>query len=280
LNILNNILEKKTIERLSLIISTQKLFDLILHNQKNIRIVDTRSFNEYLNGHIPGAINIELMQYHWNDTSKQGINGFNRQMRHLFSNIGINGKSFLIFYDNISGPSAARGVWLSLYFSHKKVAMLDGGFTSWEKENRPIENKTEAFSYSKIDKPIDETILADYRTLLESLRSKKENQIIIDSRSYKEYSGEQIRALRGGHIPRAINIDWKENIFIDKFKSLDDIEKLYSGFSKNQALITYCQGGYRAANTFVILRELGFKNVKVYLGSWNEWGNNYGLPIE
>ena len=135
MNILNNILEKKTIERLSLIISTQKLFDLILHNQKNIRIVDTRSFNEYLNGHIPGAINIELMQYHWNDTSKQGINGFNRQMRHLFSNIGINGKTFVIFYDNISGPSAARGVWLSLYFSHKKVAMLDGGFTSWEKEN-------------------------------------------------------------------------------------------------------------------------------------------------
>ena len=176
MNILNNILEKKTIERLSLIISTQKLFDLILHNQKNIRIVDTRSFNEYINGHIPGAINIELMQYHWNDTSKQGIKSFNRHMRHLFSNIGINGKTFLIFYDNISGPSAARGVWLSLYFSHKKVAMLDGGFTSWEKENRPIENKTESFSYFKIDKPIDETILADYRTLLESLRSKKENQ--------------------------------------------------------------------------------------------------------
>ena len=102
MNILNNILEKKTIERLSLIISTQKLFDLILNNQKNIRIVDTRSFNEYLNGHIPGAINIELMQYHWNDTSKQGIKGFNRQMRHLFSNIGINGKTFVIFYDNIN----------------------------------------------------------------------------------------------------------------------------------------------------------------------------------
>lgn len=280
MNILNNILEKKTIERLSLIISTQKLFDLILHKQKNIRIVDTRSFHEYLNGHIPGALNVELMQYHWNDTSKQGIKGFNRQMRHLFSNIGINGKTFLIFYDNISGPSAARGVWLSLYFSHNKVAMLDGGFTCWKKENRPIENKTESFTYSKIDKPIDETILTDYRTLLESLRSKKENQIIIDSRSFKEYSGEQIRALRGGHIPGAINIDWKENIFIDKFKSLNDIEKIYSGFSKNHALITYCQGGYRAANTFVILKELGFKNVKMYLGSWNEWGNNYRLPIE
>jgi thiosulfate/3-mercaptopyruvate sulfurtransferase len=86
--------------------------------------------------------------------------------------------------------------------------------------------------------------------------------------------------LRGGHIPGAINIDWKENILIDKFKSLDDIKKLYSSFAKNQPLITYCQGGYRAANTFVILKELGFKNVKMYLGSWNEWGNNSRLPIE
>ena len=264
---------------MNLIISTQKLFDLILHTPKNIRIVDTRSFNEYINGHIPGAINIELMQYHWNDTSKQGINGFNRHMRHLFSNIGITGKTFLIFYDNISGPSSARGVWLSLYFSHKKVAMLDGGFTSWEKENKPVETKTESFSYSKIDNPIDESLLSDFRTLLDSIRSKKKIQII-DSRSLKEYSGEHIRALRGGHIPSAINIDWKENIFIDKFKPLDDIKKVYSSFSKNQELITYCQGGYRAANTFVILKELGFKKVKMYLGSWNEWGNNYRLPIE
>lgn len=264
---------------MSLIISTQKLFDLILDNHKKIRIVDTRSFNEYIKGHIPGAINIELMQYHWNDTSKQGINSFNRHMRQLFSNIGITGKTFLIFYDNISGPSAARGVWLSLYFSHKKVAMLNGGFNSWKKENKPIETKTESYSYFKIDNPIDETILADFRTLLDSIRYKKKNQII-DSRSSKEYSGEQIRAIRGGHIPCAINIEWKENIFIDKFKSLDDIKKLYSRFSKTQDLITYCQGGYRAANTFVVLKELGFDKVKMYLGSWNEWGNSYRLPIE
>ena len=265
---------------MSLIISTQELTNLILDKQSKIRIVDTRSFHEYLNGHIPGAINLELMQYHWNDTSKQGITGFNRQMRNLFSNIGVTEKTFLIFYDNISGPSAARGVWLSLYFSHKKVAMLDGGFTNWKKENRPIENKTESSRYFKIDKATDEKILVDYRTLLDSIRSKKKNQIIIDSRSFKEYNGDHIRALRGGHIHGAINIDWKENIFIDKFKSLDDIKKIYSSFSKNQPIITYCQGGYRAANTFVILKELGFKNVKMYLGSWNEWGNNSSLPLE
>src|ERR687892_2916205 len=125
------------------------------------------------------------MQFHWIDTSKTGILEFNRQMKILLSNIGIKKDKFVLFYDNISGPSAARGVWLSLYFSHNKVAMLDGGFTSWERENRPIENKTESFRYVKIDKPPDETILADYKTLLDSISDKKKNQIIIDSRSSK-----------------------------------------------------------------------------------------------
>ena len=222
---------------------------------------------------------MELMQYHWNDTSKLGIKGFNIQMRQLLSNLGISEKTFLVFYDNISDPSAARGVWLSLYFSHEKVAMLDGGYTTWKKEKKPLDTKTETLDYCEINGTIDKTILANYKTLLDKIKFKKKNQII-DARTSKEYSGEHIRAIRGGHIPSAINIDWKENISIDKFKSLNDTSKLYSSFSKHQEIITYCQGGYRAAITFVILKELGFKKVKMYLGSWNEWGNNPRLPIE
>ena len=125
MNILNNILEKKTIERLSLIISTQKLFDLILHNQKNIRIVDTRSFNEYLNGHIPGAINIELMQYHWNDTSKQGLKGFNKQMRQVLSNIGATKKTLLVYYDNISAIKAYEKIGFSRYILEMRYNLED-----------------------------------------------------------------------------------------------------------------------------------------------------------
>ena len=248
---------------MNLIISSRELFQLISTKQKNLRIVDTRSFDEYLTGHIPGALNIDLMQYHWNDTSKLGIKGFNKQMRQLLSNLGISEKTFLVFYDNISGASAARGVWLSLYFSHEKVAMLDGGYNIWKIEKKPIETKTEALHYCQINGTIDDTILANYNTLLDSLKSKNKNQLI-DARTSKEYTGEQLRAIRGGHISSAINIEWTENISIDKFKPLYDIRKLYSSFSKHQEIITYCQGGYRAANTFVILKELGFKKVKMY----------------
>jgi thiosulfate/3-mercaptopyruvate sulfurtransferase len=264
---------------MNLVISTNELSKLIKKKQKNLTIVDTRSFFEYINGHIPYAINIDLMQYHWNDTSKMGIKAFNIQMRKLLSTIGIKPKTYLIFYDNISGSVAARGVWLSLYFSHNKVALLDGGFNTWKKENKPIETKTKNLEYFKIKGKINKNILANFQNVLEAIKDKKKRKII-DSRTFKEYSGENIRATRGGHIPTAINIDWNENIYNDKFKTVSSLKKMYSKFSKDQEIITYCQGGYRAANTFIVLKQLGFKKVRMYLGSWNEWGNNNRFPIE
>ena len=264
---------------MKLVISANKLFKLIRKKQQNLRIVDTRAFQEYSSGHIPYAVNIDLMQYHWNDTSKYGLKAFNIQMRKLLSTIGINPETLLVFYDNISGPSASSGVWLSLYFFHNKVVLLDGGFNAWKKENKPIETKTENLKYFKIKDKTNENIIADFRNVIEAIKDKKKRQII-DCRSFKEYSGEYIRATRAGHIPSAINIDWDENISNDKYKKSNDLKKIYSKFSKNQEIITYCQGGYRAANTFVILKQLGYKKVKMYLGSWNEWGNDDRWPIE
>jgi thiosulfate/3-mercaptopyruvate sulfurtransferase len=113
---------------LKLLISSKDLYHRVKKTRKQTIIIDTRSFSEYKNGHVPGAVNIDLFQLHWFDTSKRGIEDFNRQTRILLSNIGIQRESEVIFYDNVSGISAARGVWLLLYFSHKMVSMLDGGF--------------------------------------------------------------------------------------------------------------------------------------------------------
>ena len=112
-------------------------------------IVDTRPLGEYLDGHIPGAINIDLMQFHWIDTSRTGIRQFNRQMNILFSNLGLANTKFAVFYDNISGPSASRGVWLSHYFSQLNAFMVDGGLGEWKAEGLEIEKQTNAFSHSE-----------------------------------------------------------------------------------------------------------------------------------
>ena len=114
----------------------------------------------------------------------------------------------------------------------------------------------------------------------EYIRDNLDNLKILDARSIGEYDGSIIRAAQSGHIPNSINIDWSQNISEDgTFKNDQDLSEMYD-IPKESEIITYCQGAYRAANSFLVLKKLGFKHVKVYLGSWGEWGNNMELPIE
>jgi thiosulfate/3-mercaptopyruvate sulfurtransferase len=262
---------------LNLLITSQDLYNLIKKGD-NAVIIDARSFLEYKNGHVPGAINIDLFQLHWFDTSKVGIRGFNRQTKMLFSNIGIKKDSAVIFYDNISGMGAARGVWLLLYFSHKKVRMLDGGFQKWKREKLPIEVKSNQFRNTVFKGKANSNVIATAKQVKNSIGNKK--VVIIDARSKLEYDGTEVRAARRGHIPSSINIDWSSNIKNDTFKTREKLSEFYSKIPKDSQVITYCQGGYRAANSYIALKLLGYKNVKMYLGSWGEWGNRGELPVE
>lgn len=247
-------------------------------DSRNVLVVDSRPFSAYSQSHIPGALNIDLFQFHWIDTSKAGIREFERQSRILLSNMGVKDNQSVVFYDDISGIAAARGVWILLYFSHQNVSLLDGGFTRWQEEGYPLETKTNSFTHSHFEGKQNPKILARYTEVKESLRKK--NSFIVDARTKEEYSGTHIRAARAGHIPSAINVDWEQNIEEGSFKSPEQLRKLYSSIPKNSKIITYCQGGYRAANSFLALKILGYKDVKLYLGSWGEWGNKDNLPVE
>ena len=257
---------------MKLVISTEEL-----HSLKDALVVDARPFGDYAEGHVPGAVNIDLMQFHWIDTSKEGIAQFNKQAKILLSNIGVSRNKFVVFYDDVSGPSAARGVWLLLYFSHGKVAMLDGGLEGWKAKGYKVETKTNPFVHVDFKGRPDAKILAGYETI--KAAAKKKKAVVLDARSKEEYNGTAVRAARAGHIPRAVNIDWNDNVKDSAFKDVQDLEKMYAKIPKDAEVITYCQGGYRAANSFVVLKMLGYKNVKMYLGSWGEWGNRPGLPV-
>ncbi len=261
---------------LNLVMTTSELQSML--GSEKLLLVDTRPFSDYAESHIPGAVNIDLMQFHWIDTSKQGIAQFNKQTKILLSNIGVLRNKFVIFYDYASGPSAARGVWLLLYFSHRKVAMLDGGFNKWKTEGYQIETKTNPLVHSNFNAKPDREILADFAHL--KMAIKKKRTIILDTRSKLEYRGSVVRAARAGHIPTAINIDWNDNLENNAFKDYEKLVHLYSSIPKDAEVITYCQGGYRAANTFVVLKMLGYNNVRMYLGSWGEWGNRPYLPVQ
>lgn len=261
---------------MKLVISADELHSLIEKKGMNLLIVDARPYAEYAPGHIPGAVNIDLMQFHWIDTSQEGIRQFNRQSKMLLSNIGVSKNRFVVFYDNVSGPSAARGVWLLLYFSHSKVAMLDGGLEGW-KAKYGTETKTNPFRHARFEGRPDPKILADYKTILSAMKNKR--TVILDARSKEEYDGTAVRAARAGHIPKAVNIDWNDNVHGPQFKDSEELAQMYSKMPKDAEIITYCQGGYRAANSFVVLKMLGYENVRMYLGSWGEWGNRQDLPV-
>ena len=267
---------------MNLVISTSELRSLYLKNSDNLIVIDTRPYSDYIIGHLPNAVNIDLAQFHWIDTSREGISQFNKQMKILLSNIGVTKRKFVIFYDNISGISSARGVWLLTYFSHSKTAMLDGGFSKWKKEGLEIETRSNSFIHSSFEGKPNLHVLAGYAYIRSKIKKNNNNDVVIlDSRSKSEYDGYTMRAALAGHIPKAINVDWNDNINKDgTFKEKEELEKLYSHIPKHKGVITYCQGGYRAANTFIVLRNLGYRKVRMYVGSWGEWGNKMDLPVE
>ena len=248
----------------------------MLDNSKLI-LVDARSYKDYSEGHVPGAVNLDFFYYHWFDTSKDGMKAFNIQMRNLLSILGIIKEKTIVFYDDVSGMSAARGVWLLTYFSHKKTFMMDGGMKKWKSLGFPIEIKTNGFKSTKFSGKINKNVFAGFEYIKKNLNKIK----LIDARAQGEFNGTVIRAARKGHIPNAINIDWTLNIKEDgTMKENEPLSKLYKLFKDDDEIVTYCQGGYRAANSFLALKKLGFKNVKVYVGSWGEWGNRSDLPVE
>lgn len=265
---------------LNTVINGESLNRKIQEQHSDLLVIDTRPFSDYIAGHIIGSFNLDLMNFHWLDTTKEGLLHFNRQMKILLNYLGIDSMKTVVFYDDISGSTASRGVWLLHYFSHNRVYLLDGGFKDWVKSNYPTEIKTHSFMPIKCDYVVDNTVLADFDYVKDKIEENTNDVVILDCRSEGEYNGLIARAYKKGHIPKAININWINNLENDKFKELDNLDRLYSFIPKDKEIITYCQGGYRAANTYLVLKKLGYVNVKMYLGSWNEWGNIDTTPVE
>ena len=245
-----------------------------------VRIVDGRTTAKYAEGHIPGAALVDLFAQHTTDTSAEGVRTWIAAMEEAFSAAGIADGQTVVFYEETSGNLAARGLWALTYLGHDDARLLDGGLNAWQAAGYPVTTEPSQVARTTFRaRPRPEEV-ATYEDILARLGGPTQ---LLDVRREGEYAGTEIRSRRGGRIPGAIHLDWVNNLdATGRFKSPAELEKQYAdlGLARDREVITYCQGGYRSANTWLVLRMLGYPQVRNYLGSWGEWGSRDGLPIE
>jgi len=247
----------------------------------NLCIIDVRPAEDYAAGHIPGAIHFDLFGLSLIDTAEAPLHAFMHMMHHLFELRGVSEDKEVVFYEETAGMRAARGLWFMEYFGHPRARLLDGGIRAWRQAGHPITTQATAPKPAVFKTAVRRDVLATADDVRNGLGQSA--VAILDTRSDGEYFGRQIRAARGGAIPGAIHIEWTENLDASgKFKHEAELASMYAqaGITPDQEVIAYCQGGYRAAHSYVALRLIGFPKVRNYIGSWKEWGDRVDLPIE
>ncbi len=253
----------------------------LMKGMRGVLLLDARPFRDYHQGHIPGAVDFPLTEYHWVDTSPAGIRAFVNQMERILGVVGVSHDKHVVFYEETSGMVAARGVWLLHFLGYNKASMLDGGLRAWEKAGYDTATVPTPPRPTRFRAKVHPEILATKAYVSQSLG--RPGTLLLDVRSKEEYDGTLVRAARGGHIPGAQNIDWQQTITREGiFRPLPELERLYlhKDIRKESEVITYCQAGYRAAHGYLVLKTLGYPNVRNYLGSWFEWGNSQDTPVE
>ncbi|MCB0344438.1 MAG: sulfurtransferase [Bdellovibrionales bacterium] len=258
----------------------------------NVRIIESNEDQLlYKTGHIPGAVEVDWV----NDLNDQLVRDYlqQSQFEELASNLGISKDTTLVFYGDKNNWWAAYALWVFRLFGHTNSKIMDGGRLKWEKEGRELTREVPSYKPSSYEAQSRDD--SSYRAFRDDvLKHLGTGGQLVDVRSPEEFSGERLHmpdypnegALRGGHIPGAKSIPWARAINPENgtFKTADELRAIYEdekGLKPNEEVIAYCRIGERSSHTWFVLHYLlGYDKVRNYDGSWTEWGNSVGVPIE
>ena len=267
----------------SILVTTDWLAEHI--DDPGVVVVDTDDPSEYAEGHITGASNPPDNYYKTSLDDRTHIQG-PEQFAATMSELGIGDESLVVAYDRSGGLYALRLMWALNYYRHTNVKMLDGGYQKWVSEGRghdtnPYESHRSAFFAPR--EP-NRAIYAGIDDVLQAIGA--DDTTLLDVRTDGEWDGSNKRGgKRGGRIPGAVHLEWVNfhtGGEIPVLKTAEEIRALLAdkGVSVDDNVITYCQGGIRAAQAYWVLKLVGANSVRNYDASWREWGNNDSVPVE
>lgn len=255
----------------------------------NVRVVevdvDTAAYDQ---GHVPGALG-----WNWTtelcDTLVRDIVP-KAKLEQLLGRSGITPQTTIVLYGDNNNWFAAWAFWQLKIYGHQDVRIMNGGRKKWLAEGRELETAAPAMKVTTYTAKEPDMSLRAFLPEVQQ-KMKRADTVMVDVRSPQEFTGEILAppglpetCQRGGHIPGAKNIPWAKACNDDgTFKSTQELQTLYSaqGVTPDKDVIAYCRIGERSSHTWFVLKYLlGFQNVKNYDGSWTEWGNLVGAPVE
>lgn len=252
-------------------------------NNDAVRIIDCRydlsdanaGRNLYNESHIPGATYFDLKEHLSSPVEKHGgrhplpdLEAFKKQIEKA----GIDQSKKVVAYDDGGLMYASRLWWLFKYIGHEEVYILEEGFNGWEEIDYPVTNDIPSFTHLEYEIDIQEDMLASTEEVRDIVEKKNKLPLLIDSRAHERYIGEtepidQI----AGHIPGAINKEWNEGLHQASFKSNGEQKERFSELDTEDPIVVYCGSGVSATPNYIALKMAGFKNVKLYAGSYSDW---------
>ena len=258
----------------------------------NVRVIESNEDTLlYSTGHVPGAVHVDWTS-DLNDQVRRDYierEGFDT----LMSRIGVTPDTTVVFYGDKSNWWACYAFWVFQLFGHTKAHVMDGGRLKWQKEGRAWSTDTPAYPKTTYQAPARDD--STHRILRDDvIQYQKRGGQFVDVRSPEEYAGTRMHmpeypnegAIRGGHIPGAKSVPWARAINPEDgtFKTAAELTTLYVEVNKidpAKEVVAYCRIGERSSHTwFALTYLLGFKKVRNYDGSWTEWGNMVGVPVE